>query len=375
MRVTPWDVSGTVAYEKLVKEFGVELIDDALLKKLEKLAGELHPFLRSRYFFAHRGLKETLTEYENGEKFFLYTGIAPSKSPMHMGHLIPFLFTQWLQQRFDVNVYIMIPDEEKFWAKKVHSLKELDERVRFTEKVLAAIPWDPDKTFLFRDREYIKHLYDAAVVVARKINFSLAKAVFGFSGETSIGLIFYPALQIVPTLFERGRPLIPCGIDQDPYFRIQRDIAESLGHKKAATILSKFAPALDSPEGKMSGSRPDSAILLTDDDETIRRKIMNAFTGGQPTAKEQREKGGNPDICSVYKLHLLLSPDEAEEIYHKCRAGELICGECKARLYEKVKQFMADFREGIKKSEKTLEKIKYSGKLAQKMWEWEFEYE
>ncbi len=371
MPVTPWEVKGAVDYERLVHEFGLKLIDQKLLDEIENIAGELHPFLERGFFFAHRGLDEALKEYKMGQKFFLYTGIAPSRSPMHIGHLLPFLFTRWLQEKFGVNVYIMVPDDEKFWAKKVSSLEELDKLVERTERVLATIPWDPDRTFLFRDREYIYHLYDAAVVVARKINLSLAKAVFGFSGETSIGLVFYPALQIVPTLFEGGRAVIPCGIDQDPYFRIQRDIAESLGHKKASTILSRLVPALDSPEGKMSGSRPQSAILLSDDPETIRRKVMNAFTGGQPTVKEQREKGGNPEICSVYKLHMIFSEDH-EEIRKRCLSGELICGECKRLLAERIIKFLEDFRKGEKDAEKRLEKIKYSGRLAQRMWEWKF---
>lgn len=46
--------------------------------------------------------------------FYLYTGRGPSSGAMHLGHLIPFLFTQWLQQAFDVPLVIQMTDDEKF---------------------------------------------------------------------------------------------------------------------------------------------------------------------------------------------------------------------------------------------------------------------
>ncbi len=375
--VTPWEVEGEIDYNKLLEYFGVDRITDDMIEEVRRLVGDVHPFLRRQIFYAHRDFDKALKEYASGQKFFLYTGIAPSKGPMHFGHLVPFLFTRWMQRAFDVNLYIMIPDEEKYLAKKVDSLRAVDERVRAVERVIASLGFDPDRTFLFRDREYIKHLYDAAVVVARRINFSVARAVFGFGGDTSIGLIFYPALQIVPTLFENNRPVIPCAIDQDPYWRIQRDIAEKIGYKKTSTVLSKFMPGLDGPTGKMSASKPESTIFVTDDEQTVKRKIMNAFTGGQPTVKEQREKGGNPEICSVYKWHTLFTEDDRElaEIYHDCKSGDLLCGECKLRLLKKVQGVLDEIRENEKHAEKNLEKIKYGGELASRMWEWEFPYD
>lgn len=40
------------------------------------------------------------------------------------------------------------------------------------------------------------------------------------------------------------RCLIPCAIDQDPYFRMTRDVAPRLGQQKPALIESRFFPAL-----------------------------------------------------------------------------------------------------------------------------------
>ena len=61
-------------------------------------------------------------------------------------------------------------------------------------------------------------------------------------------------------------------------------------------------------ESKMSASNPNSAIYTIDDEKTIRRKIANAYTGGRPTAEEQRRLGGNPDVCPVYHYHMAARP-------------------------------------------------------------------
>jgi len=270
--VTPWVVEGEVDYIKLVERFGTNIIDDKLMERFIKSAGENHHLLRRRIFFSHRDLDKVLDDWESDRGFFLYTGRGPS-GPMHIGHIIPFYFTKWLQDRFKVNVYIQLTDDEKY-LEESRGLT-LEDTIKWSyENALdiIAVGFDPDRTFIFQDTEYVKNMYPIALKVARKINFSWVRAVFGFTHETNIGLIFYPALQIVPALFEKKRCLIPAAIDQDPYWRIQRDIAESLGYYKTAAIHSKFLPPLTGPTGKMSASKPESAIYLHDDAKTIRKK-------------------------------------------------------------------------------------------------------
>jgi len=93
--VTPWEVKGEVDYDKLVKEFGTNLISDNLINKIEKHAGKLHYMLKRKIFFSHRDLDILLKEYEQGKKFALYTGRGPS-GHTHIGHIIPWIFTKWL---------------------------------------------------------------------------------------------------------------------------------------------------------------------------------------------------------------------------------------------------------------------------------------
>ena len=64
-------------------------------------------------------MHKVLDDVEKGKPFFLYTGRGPSSDAMHMGHLIPFIFTKWLQETFDVPLVIQLTDDEKFLWKDI----------------------------------------------------------------------------------------------------------------------------------------------------------------------------------------------------------------------------------------------------------------
>lgn len=370
-KVTPWEVSGKVDYDKLIKEFGTTQITDELLEKIEILAGSLHLFLRRGLFFSHRDIDLILKDYESGKGFFLYTGRAPG-GEMHIAHMIPFLLCKWMQDVFKINLYIQIPDEEKFLFKSNLDYKNLQEKIEDDILNIASLNFDTERTFLFRNTEYIGHMYPSALKIAKKTTFSTVRAVFGFENDANIGMIFYPALQIVPTFFEKKRCLIPCGIDQDNYWRIQHDMAESLGYYKTAAIHNKFLPPLTGIEGKMSSSISETAIYLSDDEKTVKKKIMKyAFSGGQVSIDEHRRLGGNPEIDVAYQwLSILFEEDDKrlKQIHDNYKGGKLLTGEIKQILIDKINLFLCDHRKNKECARPLLEKYMYTGKLAKEMW-------
>ncbi len=371
--VNPWEVKGVVDYDRLVNEFGTQKIDESLYKKLFSYGKAPAP-LRRKYWYSHRDLNFVLQDYDAGRGFYLYTGRAPS-GPMHIGHILPFQLAKWFQETFDVNLYIEIPDDEKFFAKPGLTLEQIDEWVRNDILDIIAVGFDPDKTFIFQDREFIKQMYTPACRIAKKIHFNLAKAVFGFGGNTNVGHMFYPALQIVPCFFEKKRCLIPAAIDQDNYWRIGRDIAEGFGYNKPAQIHSKFVVPLTGMAGKMSSSEAHHAILLSDDPNAVREKVVkHAFSGGRATLAEHRKLGGNPDVDVPYQwLATFLEENDAKvrQIYKDYKSGKLLTGELKQMLIDNLNTFLSEHQKARSKAHKLVEKFKYTGKLAKKMWEFE----
>ncbi len=370
-RVTPWEVSGAIDYEKLIRQFGTSRITPELKERLQHDGG-IHHMLRRDFVFSHRDLDLVLKDHEQGKGFFLYTGRGPSKS-MHIGHLVPLVFTKWLQERFKCNLYIEITDDEKFLYRREYEWSEVQKNARDNISDIIAVGFDPERTFIFKDSEYVRNVYPLLMKTARKITGSTVKAVFGFDDSTNIGMSFYPAYQVVPSFFEKKRCLIPCAIDQDPYWRVQRDVAEGLGYYKTAAIHTKFLPPLQGVSGKMSSSAgQETAVLLTDDEKTVKNKINKyAFSGGQPTVEEHRKLGGNPDIDVPYQwLSIMFEPDDAKlkRIHDDYRSGKLLTGEMKMLLIERINAFLSDFREKKKKAEKDVDTFMYKGKLAKEMW-------
>lgn len=193
--------------------------------------------------------------------------------------------------------------------------------------------------------------------VARSITHNSARSTFGFKGEDCIGKVGFPAIQAAPSFSacfphifggrEDVHCLIPCAIDQDPYFRLTREVAPSLGWKKPALIHSKFFPALQGAKSKMSASSATSAIYVTDTPSQISEKIKkHAFSGGCDSLEEHREKGGNPDVdVSFQYLSFFLDDDEKLEfLRQEFISGRLTSSGMKDELIKILIPMVSDFQ-------------------------------
>jgi len=300
--------------------------------------------LRRGVFFSHRDLNLILENYEKGEEFFLYTGRGPS-GHTHIGHLIPWIFAKWLQDKFNVNIYFQLTDDEKFFAKQELSLEQTSNFALENALDFIALGFKPEKTKIIINTKNIKTLYPIAAQVAKKINFSNTKAVFGFTNETNLGMIFYTSLQSAPCFIEDKQVLIPLGVDQDPHFRITRDIAPKINKIKPALIHNIMIPSLLGPGGKMSASDEKSTIYTTDSPEIVKKKINKyAFSGGQSDIDEHRKIGGNPDIDVSYQyLRIFFEQDDSKlkKIYDDYKSGKMLTGELKSILIEKINMFLS----------------------------------
>ncbi len=363
MIVTPWEVRGKVDYERLIHEFGTLPLTDELLQRIEKHAGGSHLQLRRRLFFSHRDLDTVINLYEEGTKFVLYTGRGPS-GPVHIGHLVPWIFTKHLQEAFKTRLYFQMTDDEKFVVDDDAKLKQTTKYGLENALDLIALGFKPENTYIIYDVQDIDMLYDIALEVAKHITYSTAKATFGFQESTNLGWIFWPAIQAVPCFIhkkltgENVPALIPAAIDQDPFWRITRDIAPKLGYFKPAQIHSRFLPGLG-VGGKMSASEPETAIFTVDPPEVVKRKVWNAFTGGKGTIAEQRKTGANPSVCSIYQYFLFLFEEDDKKLLEReqqCRTGKMLCGDCKKELIEKINKFLSEHQRRREQAKNNLEK-------------------
>ncbi|EGW32515.1 tryptophanyl-tRNA synthetase [Spathaspora passalidarum NRRL Y-27907] len=367
-KITPWEVEGAVVdgkaqgidYDKLIQQFGTKAITNETLARFTQVTGqEPHPFLKRGVFFSERDLTKILDLYEHGEPFFLYTGRGPSSGSMHLGHMIPFVFTKWLQEVFDVPLVIELTDDEKFLFKPKLTIEDVKNFAIENCKDVIAVGFKPENTFIFSDLQYMGGaFYENVVRTSRQITTSTAKAVFGFQDSDCIGKIHFASIQIA-TAFPSSFPdvlglpaktpcLIPCAIDQDPYFRVCRDVADKLKFSKPALIHAKFFPALQGASTKMSASDQTSSIFMDDTPKLIQKKINKyAFSGGRATMEEHRELGGNPDVDVAFQYLSFFSYDDEHlaKLEQGYRSGEILSGEMKKECIGVLQEFVAAYQE------------------------------
>jgi hypothetical protein len=179
--VTAFEVKGHVDYDRLVRDWGSQRINATLIDRIERLTGRrAHHLIRRGFFFSHRDLDKVLDAYEKGEPFYLYTGRGPSSHSLHVGHLVPFMLTKWLQEAFNVPVVIQLTDDEKFlWndgdldTYKSYGLANLRD--------ILAVGFIPELTYVVMDTDAIAQLYPNALRIQRLVSLSTAKSVFGFN--------------------------------------------------------------------------------------------------------------------------------------------------------------------------------------------------
>ena len=342
----PWGHFAIEEYEKLFKQFGIEPIDK-VLNKLPKP----HRFFKRRIIFGHRDFDKWLDAMKKGGKATILTGFMPS-GHVHLGHYALLEELRYYQE-IGIDITMVIADAEAYAVRRLPREKILEYAREYITYAFA-IGLDPGKTRIYFQTNYKPTYYRLIQMFSRKVTLAEMEAIYGKLEPSKIMAALTQAADILhPQLKEFGGyewVLVPVGADQDPHLRLSRDIADrfknELGLKRPASTYHKFIRGLDG--NKMSSSKPDYAIFLSDPLDVVRSKVMRALTGGRATAEEQRRLGGEPDKCTVYDMYMYyLAPDDKDlhKIYTECINGEILCGMCKRRAFERLKEILNIIKE------------------------------
>ncbi|RME54438.1 tryptophan--tRNA ligase [Candidatus Woesearchaeota archaeon] len=366
-KVTPWEISGNIDYNKLITEFGLEPIDK---EKLPKLFLD-NVLFRRGIIFAHRDFGKILMAIKNKKPFVMMTGLMPS-GKFHFGHKMvadQIIF----YQNLGAKVYIAVADIEAYNSRNPN-LKQLHETA--IEEYLTnyvALGLDLKKCdFYFQsqrsnDGKKSNAYYSLANMLSRHATFNEFRAIYGEITPAKMSAALLQASDMLhPQLKEfEGTTLptiIPVGADQDPHLRLARDVSKRIKLHKFEQLSStyhKFMPGLKG--GKMSSSDETTYIALTEDPKAATKKVNKyAFSGGQSTVEEHRKKGGNPEIDVAYQMLLygLEENDEKlEEIYYDYKSGKMLTGELKQYLNEKLTKFLEQHHKNREKAKTVVQEF------------------
>ena len=166
--------------------------------------------------------------------------------------------------------------------------------------------------------------------------------------NVNYGLVGYPVLMAADIVLYKAT-YVPVGIDQIPHIEFTREVVRSFNHRYQTDILlepeSKVTriPKVLGIDGeqKMSKSLNNHIELAATPEETEKR-VMQMVTDPQ---RKRLSDPGDPDVCNVFTLHKIFSPEEkVKEINVACRKAEIGCVACKRLFAQHLNQALEPFR-------------------------------
>ena len=341
----PFGMTVVEDYERLYKEFGIQPF-----KPLLSQLSSPYVSMKRGVIFGHRDFESIMNAMKDRGKFAVMSGIKPT-GEFHLGTLMTAREVIYFQEQ-GATAFYCIADVEAYEDNKIPFERSEKYAVGNVADLLA-LGFDPKRGYIYQQSKDHR-VKDLAIIFGRKVTLATMKAIYG---ERHMGLYISALIQagdiLMPQLEDFGGPkptVVPVGVDQDPHLRLTRDLAFKF-HKKYGFVLPsstyhKLMKGLDGSP-KMSKRAPMSYFTFQETPKTIAKKISNAFTGGRPTAQEQRKLGGIPEICPIYEMymfHFFEEDKDVVQLYHDCRSGKILCGEDKERLITIVLDFVKEHR-------------------------------
>jgi tryptophanyl-tRNA synthetase len=162
----------------------------------------------------------------------------------------------------------------------------------------------------------------------------------------SYGFLGYPVLQAADICVYNAHK-VPVGKDQEKHVWLANDLAKRFNSIYGPTLvepealLTNIPLILGSDARKMSKSyNNDIGINLTEAE--TEKKLRTFFTDPK---KLRKGDPGNPDVCPIYLLHRIYTPDASESIAPQCKTGALGCVDCKGKLNKNLNEALRPIRD------------------------------
>jgi tryptophanyl-tRNA synthetase len=166
--------------------------------------------------------------------------------------------------------------------------------------------------------------------------------------NVNYGLLGYPVLMTADIVLYKT-DLVPVGVDQAPHIEFAREIVRSFNYRYNTKVL--IEPQVKHTEvlkvvgidgkAKMSKSLNNHIELASTPEETTAR-VREMVTD---PARMKRTDPGNPDVCNVYSMHKIFSPQaDVEMVNVECRRAGIGCVDCKKLLAKNLNAHLEPFR-------------------------------
>jgi tryptophanyl-tRNA synthetase len=166
--------------------------------------------------------------------------------------------------------------------------------------------------------------------------------------NVNYGLVGYPVLMTADIVLYKA-DTVPVGVDQAPHLEFAREIVRSFNYRYHTDVLvepqmkNTEIPKVLGLDGKEKMSKSlDNHIELAATPEQTKQRVMMMVTD---PARVKRDDPGNPDVCNVFTMHKIFSPqDEVDMVNVECRRAGIGCVECKTRFAKNLNKHLEPFR-------------------------------
>jgi len=279
------------------------------------------------------------------------TGYRPT-GPMHVGHWFGNV-ENMLRLQGEHECFYFIAD----WHMLTTHFDRTAELEGFTRELvldLLAAGIDPERVTLYRQSD-VKEVAEMMLLLGMITPLGWLERVPTFkerlrdNAERDIanyGLLGYPVLQTVDITIVKGE-LVPVGEDQVPHLELSREVVRRFNRLYGEVLvepqpLLSETPLIPGSDGRKMSKSLDNVIGVRDDEERVRKTIRSFITDPQ---KIRKGDPGRPEVCPIFALHRLFSPDILAWTETNCRSGELGCVDCKTNLADRIVEFFRPFRE------------------------------
>ena len=166
--------------------------------------------------------------------------------------------------------------------------------------------------------------------------------------NVNYGLVGYPVLMTADIVLYKT-DIVPVGIDQAPHIEFAREIVRSFNfryHTQALIepqIKTTEVPKVLGIDGKEKMSKSlNNHIELASTPEETKKRVLEMVTD---PARIKRSDPGNPDICNVFTMHKIFSPQaDVDMVNVECRRAGIGCVQCKTLYAKNLNQHLEPFR-------------------------------
>jgi len=268
------------------------------------------------------------------------SGMRPT-GRLHMGHLFGAL-DNWRKLQEEYDCFFFIAD----WHALTTDYAEPSNIRAFTVEVVLdwlATGLDPQQATFFVQSHLPEHaelhllfsMFTPLAWLERVPTYKEQREQITDKDLGTYGFLGYPLLQAADILIYKAH-YVPVGVDQVPHVELTREVARRFNFLykpvlvEPEALLTEF-PKIPGTDGRKMSKSYDNAIFLSDTAEQVTAKVKPMITD---PARKRRSDPGTPEICPVYDLHKVFTPqaERVAVIVPGCTSAGIGCLDCKQIL-------------------------------------------